>query len=188
MVLLIDNYDSFTYNLAQLALSFENHVQVVRNDEITTSEIEKLQPSHIIISSGPGYPKDAGVCKQLVLKAGPKIPILGVGLGHQVICDAFGARISHAQKLMHGIKGIVNIEEDCAIFNGLSKTIEAACYHSLTVEEDSLPAVLTVTARDETGEIMTIKHSQYEIYGLQFNPESILTPFGRIIIKNFLAI
>ena len=158
MILLIDNYDSFSYNLYQQAAAIEPDMRVVRNDALTVSEIENLNPSHIILSPGPGYPKDAGICEEVVTKLGGRIPILGVCLGHQAICEAFGGRIEHAQQLMH------------------------------VAAPDVLPDCLKVISRDERGEIMAVRHRTMPIYGVQFHPESILTPQGRVIMKNFLNV
>ena len=178
MILLIDNYDSFSYNLFQQAAAIEPDMRVVRNDALTVSEIEGLNPSHIILSPGPGYPKDAGICEEVVSRLGGSIPILGVCLGHQAICEAFGGRIEHAQQLMHGKQ---------LLFKGLAKKTMVARYHSLVAAPDSLPECLKVISRDEIGEIMAVKHKTMPIYGVQFHPESILTPQGTTIMKNFLS-
>ena len=188
MILLIDNYDSFSYNLYQQAASIEPDMRVVRNDALTIGEIEGLNPSHIILSPGPGYPKDAGICEEVVKKLGGKIPILGVCLGHQAICEAFGGRIEHAQQLMHGKQSMVEIDTDEPLFAGLPKKIMVARYHSLVAVPDALPACLKVISRDERGEIMAVRHKTQPIYGVQFHPESILTPQGKRIMENFLQI
>ncbi len=188
MILLIDNYDSFSYNLYQQAASIEPDMRVVRNDALTIGEIEGLNPSHIILSPGPGYPKDAGICEKVVKKLGGKIPILGVCLGHQAICEAFGGRIEHAQQLMHGKQSMVEIDTDEPLFAGLPKKIMVARYHSLVAAPDTLPACLKVISRDERGEIMAVRHKMQPIYGVQFHPESILTPQGKRIMENFLQI
>lgn len=188
MILLIDNYDSFSYNLVQLAGSISPNITVVRNDEITVSEIEALDPSHIILSPGPGYPKDAGVCEDLVLQLSRKTPILGVCLGHQSICEAFGAKICRAQQLMHGKKSVLNIKTDSPVFKGLPDSIEVGRYHSLIAKEDTIPSCLRVIATDSLGEVMAVEHIAYPTYGLQFHPESILSPKGIEIMKNFLDI
>ena len=186
MILLIDNYDSFSYNLYQQAAAIEPDMRVVRNDALTVSEIENLNPSHIILSPGPGYPKDAGICEEVVTKLGGRIPILGVCLGHQAICEAFGGRIEHAQQLMHGKQSQVALDESCPLFQGLPGEIPAARYHSLAVAEDSLPDCLKAVARTQDGEVMAVAHRDCPVYGLQFHPESILTPDGGTILKNFL--
>ena len=188
MILLIDNYDSFSYNLYQQAASIEPDMRVVRNDALTIGEIEGLNPSHIILSPGPGYPKDAGICEKVVKKLGGKIPILGVCLGHQAICEAFGGRIEHAQQLMHGKQSMVEIDTDEPLFAGQPNKIMVARYHSLVAAPDTLPACLKVISRDERGEIMAVRHKMQPIYGVQFHPESILTPQGKRIMENFLQI
>lgn len=188
MVLLIDNYDSFSYNLYQLAGEFERDILVKRNDEIKTDEIETLAPSHILLSPGPGYPEDAGICIDTVKRFAGKIPILGVCLGHQAVCQAFGAVIAHAKQLMHGKQSGVTLDTSCRIFSGLSKETKVARYHSLIVKAETLPDTLAVTARDANGEIMAVRHRDFEVYGVQFHPESILTPQGRQIMRNFLSI
>ena len=186
MILLIDNYDSFTYNLYQLIGSINPDVKVIRNDERTVNEIENLRPSHLIISPGPGYPKNAGICEDVIQKLKGTVPILGVCLGHQAICEAFGGRIGHAERLMHGKKSNIHIANGNDLFKGLPPIIEGARYHSLIAQKLSLPDELLVIAEDDNDEIMGIKHRDYEIYGVQFHPESILTPKGPIMIRNFL--
>lgn len=188
MILLIDNYDSFSYNLVQLAGSINPNIMVVRNDAMTVEEIETLKPSHIILSPGPGYPKDAGICEDVVLKLSGKIPVLGVCLGHQSICEAFGADICHARQLMHGKKSVLNINTDSPIFEGLPNSIEAGRYHSLIAKENTIPKCLRVIATDSLGEVMAVEHTAYPTYGLQFHPESILSPRGKEIMENFLKI
>ncbi len=188
MILLIDNYDSFSYNLVQLAGSINPHIRVIRNDELTVAEIAEIDPSHIILSPGPGYPKDAGVCKDVIRRLAEKAPILGVCLGHQAICEVYGAVISHARQLMHGKKSTISLDNTCRLFNDLPRYIDGARYHSLAACKDILPATLQVVAEDETGEIMAVKHRKYEVYGVQFHPESILTPRGHVVLENFLKI
>lgn len=188
MILLVDNYDSFSYNLYQLAGGINTDIRVVRNDKLSSEEILEMAPTHVILSPGPGYPKDAGICEAAIRKLGGKIPILGVCLGHQAICEVFGARISHARKLMHGKKSDINLDTSSLIFKGLPDIIEAARYHSLAAESDNIPSCLKVIAWDEMGEVMAVSHSEHEIYGLQFHPESILTPLGESIIRNFLEL
>lgn len=186
MILLIDNYDSFSYNLVQLIGEINPDIKVIRNDEMTVEEIEQLKPSHIILSPGPGYPGDAGVCEQVVAELKGKIPILGVCLGHQGICEVFGATICHARKLMHGKKSNVKIDTTDAIFQGLPERIDVARYHSLIADIDTLPEELKVISVDDGGEVMAVRHREYPVYGLQFHPESILTPDGKTMIQNFL--
>ena len=188
MILLIDNYDSFSYNLYQLAGGINSDIRVIRNDEMTTAEIKELKPSHIILSPGPGHPSKAGVCEQVVRELGGKVPILGVCLGHQAICEALGGKVVHAYELMHGKSSIVDIDTSDRIFSGLKEKERVARYHSLIAERESLPDCLKITAADEKGEIMAVAHKSFNIYGLQFHPESILTDSGRVIMKNFLDI
>lgn len=190
MVLLIDNYDSFSYNLVQLVGELsDGNVMVVRNDEYTIDEIRKLNPSHIILSPGPGKPEDAGICEEVVEKLKGEYPILGVCLGHQSICEVFGAEVTYAKKLMHGKQSDMTILEDVPIFHGLEKTFKGARYHSLSANPDTIPEELKVIAVDENDhEIMAVKHRDYDIYGLQFHPESVLTPEGKTIVSNFLEI
>ncbi|HHW46701.1 MAG TPA: aminodeoxychorismate/anthranilate synthase component II [Clostridiales bacterium] len=188
MVLIIDNYDSFTYNLVQLVGAINPNIQVVRNDELTIEEINSLPISHIIISPGPGYPETAGVSKEVAVQMKGRVPILGICLGHQAICEAFGASIVQASRLMHGKQSTIHIANGNRIFKGLPPIIQAARYHSLIAKRDSLPDELLVIAEDGEGEVMGVKHRDFEIYGLQFHPESILTPKGEVIIKNFLQI
>lgn len=186
MILLIDNYDSFSYNLFQLVGTVCPDIRVERNDALTVEEIENLKPGAIILSPGPGRPAQAGRCMEIVQKLGRKIPILGVCLGHQAICEAFGGTVSYAKKLMHGKQSTAELDTKSVLFAGLPKTVVVARYHSLAACEDSLPECLAVTARTKDGEIMAVEHRTQPVYGLQFHPESILTPKGRDIIENFL--
>ena len=188
MILLIDNYDSFSYNLYQLVGTIEPDIKVIRNDEMTVEEVKALNPQLIILSPGPGRPDQAGICEEVVKTLGPSIPILGVCLGHQAICEAYGGKIIHAKKLMHGKMSIVDLDTDSAIFKGMEPKLQAARYHSLAAEEDKLPAELKVIARTEDGEIMAVEHRDYPVYGVQFHPESILTPDGRKIMERFLKV
>lgn len=186
MLLLIDNYDSFSYNLFQLVGSVDSDIRVIRNDELAIEDIKKLNPKVIVISPGPGKPKDAGVCIEAVQAFAGKIPILGVCLGHQAICEAFGGVISYAPQLMHGKTSMITIDTDSRIFRNLKEEIPVARYHSLIALRECLPDCLKITAETAQGEIMAVEHKEYPIYGLQFHPESILTPDGLKIIKNFL--
>lgn len=186
MILLIDNYDSFSYNLYQYVGEINPDIRVIRNDEMTIEEIRKLNPSHIILSPGPGRPEDAGVIIEAARKLGPEIPILGVCLGHQAICAAFGATVTYAKRLMHGKQSIAKLDTDCPLFAGCPEKTPVARYHSLAADPDTIPEVLTVTAMTEDGEVMAVKHRDYPIYGVQFHPESILTPHGKQILRNFL--
>lgn len=188
MILLIDNYDSFSYNLYQLVGTIEPDIKVIRNDEYTIEEIREFNPERIILSPGPGRPKDAGVCIEAVRVLGKEIPILGVCLGHQSICEAFGATVSYAKKLMHGKMSMIKVKNERRLFSGLASEIPVARYHSLAAAADTIPGELEVTAVTEDGEIMAVQHRDYEIYGVQFHPESILTPDGRKIIENFISI
>ena len=187
MILLIDNYDSFSYNLFQLIGEIESDVMVFRNDKINLAEIEKLNPEAIILSPGPGKPENAGICIDIVKKFHDKIPILGVCLGHQAICAAFGGKISHAKRLMHGKSSLISLNDD-EIFNKLDKKITVGRYHSLSLVKNTLPGELMVISKsmDDDDEIMAIKHEKFNVYGLQFHPESILTPDGFKIINNFI--
>lgn len=186
MILLIDNYDSFSYNLYQYLGEFEEDLKVIRNDEMTVSEIEALNPAGIVLSPGPGRPADAGVIEEVAVTLGKKIPVLGICLGHQGICEAFGGTVTYAKRLMHGKTSRVKTDGTCPLFAGCPEEFEVARYHSLAAEEDSLPDCLQVTARTEDGEIMAVQHKEYPIYGFQFHPESILTPNGKTMIKNFI--
>lgn len=187
MILLVDNYDSFSYNLYQLVGKINPDIKVIRNDELTVDEIIALAPSHIIISPGPGKPSDAGVCEELVVKAAGKVPILGVCLGHQAICEAYGAKIVHAKQLMHGKKSVITANKSCALFKGIDGAFEIARYHSLAADENGFPACLKVTAKTADGEIMAVRHERFPVYGVQFHPESILTQHGEVMLKNFLS-
>ncbi len=188
MILLIDNYDSFSYNLYQMFGNINPNIKVIRNDEMNISEIRELNPSHIILSPGPGYPKDAGICIEAAKELGKDYPILGVCLGHQAICEAFGAKIGHAKELMHGKASLIEHDESCEIFKGIEDKMMVARYHSLAALPDTMPKCLKVTAKTDDNEIMAVKHQDYPIYGVQFHPESILTPLGYKIAENFLNI
>lgn len=186
MILLVDNYDSFSYNLYQLVGSINSDIKVIRNDECTLEEMEAMAPTHIIISPGPGKPSEAGRCEEIIAYFKGRVPILGVCLGHQAICEVFGATVSYAKELMHGKMSVVNLSDTCKLFRGLEKTAEVARYHSLIAVKDTIPDCLEVTATTEDGEVMAVKHRDYDIYGLQFHPESILTPQGKTMLENFL--
>ena len=188
MILIIDNYDSFTFNLYQFVGSINEDVLVKRNDKITVEEIAKLKPSHIILSPGPGYPKDAGICEEVLQNLKESFPIMGVCLGHQAIGEVFGGTVAPAPQLVHGKQSKIMIKGKCKLFEGLQGSFLAARYHSLVVEKAGLPEELIVTAETEDGEIMAVKHRDHEVYGVQFHPESIMTPDGMQIIKNFLEI
>ena len=186
MILLIDNYDSFVYNLYQYIGSINPNIIVKRNDEITLKEIEKLNPEKIILSPGPGKPSDAGICIDVVKKFAGKIPIFGVCLGHQAICEAYGATVSYVKELMHGKQSEIEIDVDCPIFEGLNKKIVVGRYHSLAAIKETLPKNLMVSAISSDDEVMAVYDKEKNIYGVQFHPESVLTPNGYQIIKNFL--
>lgn len=186
MILLIDNYDSFSYNLYQMIGEINPNIKVIRNNEITVGEIEALKPQKIIISPGPGRPEEAGICIETIKKCGEQIPILGVCLGHQAVCMAYGGKVGYAKRLMHGKMSKVKVNNGTLLFKGLPEYIEAARYHSLAAEAESLPSELIVTAETEDGEIMAVQHRVYSVYGVQFHPESLLTPKGKIILENFL--
>ena len=186
MIVLIDNYDSFSYNLYQMIGEINPDIRVIRNDEMTVEEVAALSPDRIILSPGPGKPKEAGICEEIVKKLGGKIPILGVCLGHQAICEAYGATVTYAKALMHGKQSDCTIDEKSKLFSGLPGEIKVARYHSLAAQKDTLPEELRITAITKDGEVMAVEHTDYPIYGLQFHPESILTPDGRQILKNFM--
>ena len=188
MILLIDNYDSFSYNLVQMAGSIRPDIKVIRNDAMMVEEIRELGPDHIILSPGPGYPKDAGICETVVKELAGEIPIMGVCLGHQAICEAFGGRVSYAKELMHGKKKTIYTVGKSKIFEGLGDSFQAARYHSLAAVRDELPDTLRVTAEAEDGEIMAVEHTEYPIYGVQFHPESVMTPDGKVMVQNFINI
>lgn len=186
MILLIDNYDSFSYNLYQLVGALDPDIRVVRNDQLSVADIRTLAPRRLILSPGPGRPVDAGVCEDAVRELAGEIPVLGVCLGHQAIYEAFGGVVTYAKELMHGKPSQVKLDRSCPLFRDLPETITAARYHSLAAAEDTLPACLKVTARSDDGEVMAVAHRDYPVYGLQFHPESILTPMGNQILKHFL--
>ena len=186
MILLIDNYDSFSYNLFQLIGEVNSDIKVFRNDKITTEEISDLNPDAIILSPGPGKPENAGICIDIVKQFHDEIPILGVCLGHQAICEALGGTVSNAKRLMHGKSSMISLDYDF-IFKGLPSEITVGRYHSLSLVEDTLPDCLEIISKaKDDGEIMAVKHKDFNVYGLQFHPESILTPDGLTIIQNFL--
>ncbi len=187
MILVIDNYDSFTYNLVQYLGEMGQDIKVVRNDKITPGRIRSLHPKKIVISPGPGFPKDAGISNDVIREFAGKIPILGVCLGHQCIGEVFGGRVIKAKRPMHGkTSKIYHNGKD--ILKGLKNPFEAIRYHSLIVERSSLPKCLEVTAETKEKEIMGLRHKKYPIYGVQFHPESILTVDGRKMLKNFLEL
>ncbi len=206
MILLIDNYDSFSYNLYQLIGEIEPDIRVIRNDELTVEEIRAMAPDRIILSPGPGRPEDAGVICRVAAELGKEIPILGVCLGHQAICAAFGATITYARKLMHGKQSEVRFDPDCPLFAGCPETAPVARYHSLAADPATMPDCLKVTAvtvpehqgaaaggqtkpdcgNAAGGEVMAVQHREYPIFGVQFHPESIMTPDGKRMLENFI--
>ena len=185
MIILIDNYDSFSYNLFQLVGSLTADIQVLRNDAYSVEQIADMHPAGIILSPGPGRPEDAGICIETVKKLGGKIPILGVCLGHQSICAAYGATVTYAKQLMHGKQSRTWVDRNCPLFRGLDEMVQVGRYHSLAAAEETLPACLVVTARTDDGEVMAVSHTEYPVYGLQFHPESILTPQGPQMLRNW---
>lgn len=186
MILLIDNYDSFAYNLYQLIGSINEDIKVVRNDEISVEEIEKINPSCIIISPGPGKPSEAGIIEKVIQTYYKNYPILGVCLGHQAIVEAFGGIVGYAKSVMHGKSSTIKIDTNNPLFKGIEEKIKVARYHSLAAKKKNLPECLQIIGESDDGEIMAVCHKNYPIYGLQFHPESILTKEGKKIVENFL--
>jgi anthranilate synthase/aminodeoxychorismate synthase-like glutamine amidotransferase len=185
MLLLIDNYDSFTYNLFQYLSELGEDVVTYRNDGITPEEVEKLAPGHIVISPGPGRPEDAGNCNNIIKKVGDRIPILGVCLGHQCIGQAYGGEVVHAGEIKHGKVSSI-LHDGRGVFKGLPNPFTAVRYHSLAIKKETLPDFLVISARTENGIIMGVRHEKYPIEGVQFHPESYLTKNGKDLLKNFL--
>lgn len=185
MILLIDNYDSFTYNLYQYVGTFTPDIRVVRNDKITIQEIETMNPDKILLSPGPKTPQEAGICMETVRHFYDKKSILGVCLGHQCIGAAFGGTVTYAREILHGKQSVISHDES-SLFTGINSPIKIARYHSLAVSEENLPDCLTVLAKTEDGEIMAIRHKDYPVVGLQFHPESIYTEHGKRLIENFV--
>lgn len=188
MILMIDNYDSFTYNLYQFMGTINPDIQVVRNDKITVEGIRALAPTHLVISPGPKYPKDAGVTIEAIQKLSGALPILGICLGHQAIGEAFGGKVVRANEILHGKQSRMRQTAPCPLFAGLPDTFEAARYHSLIIDKATKPDCLIVTAEDGRGEIMAVRHDRMPTYGLQFHPESVLTPMGMTMLANFLKL
>ncbi|MBD5474737.1 MAG: aminodeoxychorismate/anthranilate synthase component II [Lachnospiraceae bacterium] len=186
MILLIDNYDSFSYNLYQLIGEIDPDIKVIRNDEMAIAEIRELKPDRIILSPGPGRPENAGIIVEAARTLGKEIPLLGVCLGHQAICAAFGATVTYAKELMHGKQSDVRFNMDCPLFKGCPETAPVARYHSLAADADTIPEELEITAVTTDGEVMAIQHREYPIFGVQFHPESIMTPDGRTMLRNFI--
>ncbi len=188
MILLIDNYDSFSYNLYQLIGELDPDIRVIRNDEMTVEEVRALKPSHIILSPGPGRPEDAGIIVEAAKTVCREIPTLGVCLGHQAICMAYGATVTYARQLMHGKQSVATMDTNSALFSECSERTTVARYHSLAADPDTIPDCLRVIARTDDGEVMAVQHRDYPIYGVQFHPESIMTPEGKKILAAFLKI
>ena len=186
MILLIDNYDSFSYNLYQLIGSIEPDIKVIRNDELSVEEIDRLAPELIVISPGPGRPEDAGVCVSVVRELRGRYPILGICLGHQAICQAYGATVTYAKRMMHGKQSVIKTDSSDAIFQGLPSEITVARYHSLAADPDTIPDSLIVTATADDGEVMAVMSRDGSVHGLQFHPESIMTPDGARMMENLL--
>lgn len=194
MILLVDNYDSFSFNLVQMIGELtegKEELKIIRNDALTVEEIMAMQPTHIVLSPGPGKPSDAGVCEALIKASignggSGKVPLLGVCLGHQAICEALGATVTYAPELMHGKQSRVKVDNKSQIFLGMPKELDVARYHSLAADKDTIPDELAVTAVDEKGVVMAVQHKACPMYGLQFHPESIMTPMGKEMLRNFL--
>ena len=186
MVLLIDNYDSFSYNLFQLVGEIRPDIRVIRNDEMSIEEIRALSPDRIILSPGPGRPENAGIIIDAARILGRDIPLLGVCLGHQAICAAFGATITYAKRLMHGKQSEVRFDRSCPLFAECPETAPVARYHSLAADVSTMPAELKITAMTSDNEIMAVQHREYPVFGVQFHPESIMTPDGKTMLRSFL--
>ncbi len=185
MILLIDNYDSFVYNLYQYIGIFTDEIRVVRNDKLTLEDVVRWNPEKIVLSPGPKAPKDAGLCLEVVREFYDKVPILGVCLGHQVIGAALGAQIVHAKHLLHGKQSVIAHDGE-GIFSGIPSPMKAARYHSLAVERESLPDCFEILAEADDGEIMAMRHRDYPVVGLQFHPESVISQYGKRMIENFI--
>lgn len=186
MILLIDSYDSFSYNLYQLIGSINPDIRVIRNDEMTVAQIRALSPERIILSPGPGRPEDAGVIIDVAKTLGREIPTLGVCLGHQAICAAFGATVTYAKQLMHGKQSRAALDTSSLLFKGCPATALVARYHSLAADKSTIPDSLQIIAETDDGEVMAVQHRDYPIYGVQFHPESIMTPDGKRMLENFI--
>ena len=184
MILLIDNYDSFCYNLYQLLGAFDSDLRVVRNDELSVRDIESLRPNLIVLSPGPGKPENAGMCVEAVKHFAGKIPIFGVCLGHQAIALAFGAKVGYAKTIMHGKTSQITLDTNSRLFKGFAPKTRVARYHSLAIAESSLPSELNIIAKTKDNEIMAIEHTKYALFGVQFHPESVMTEQGKKMIEN----
>ena len=188
MILLVDNYDSFSFNLYQMVGQINPDIRVIRNDELTVAEIAALRPSHIILSPGPGRPENAGVIMELAATVCRDVPTLGVCLGHQAICAAYGATVTYARRLMHGKQSTVRFDRSSPIFRNCPEKASVARYHSLAADEATMPDCLTVTALTDENEVMAVQHKAYPIFGVQFHPESIMTPDGRTMLQDFISL
>ncbi len=188
MILLIDNYDSFSYNLYHLAGSVEPDIRVVRNDEYTVGELAQMRPEALILSPGPGRPADAGICIPAIRYFAGRLPILGVCLGHQSVCEAFGGTVSYAKELMHGKQKKIRVTGESILFQGMGDSFLAARYHSLAAVKEKLPESLKITAESGDGEVMAVEHAKYPVFGVQFHPESVMTPDGHQMIRNFMNV
>lgn len=188
MILLIDNYDSFCYNLYQLLGEFDENLRVVRNDELSVRQIESLRPNLIVLSPGPGKPENAGICVEVVKSLAGKIPIFGVCLGHQAIALAFGAKVAYAKTIMHGKTSQITLDTNSRLFKGFAPKISVARYHSLAIAESSLPSELNIIAKTKDNEIMAIEHKKYALFGVQFHPESVMTNYGKKMIENIYKV
>lgn len=187
MIVIIDNYDSFTYNLYQYIGEINPDVTVFRNDVVTIEDLKEMEISHIIISPGPGFPKEAGISLEVIQQLGKEIPVLGICLGHQGIGEVFGGKVLHAKEMVHGKTSLIQ-HNGKNIFQGVTTPLKAARYHSLVVDKDTIPEELMITAEGPEGEIMGLKHKVYPVFGVQFHPESIATEEGKKILENFLLI
>ncbi|KPU43594.1 aminodeoxychorismate/anthranilate synthase component 2 [Oxobacter pfennigii] len=187
MLVMIDNYDSFTYNLYQYIGEIYSNIKVIRNDKTTVDEIWDLKPKGIVLSPGPGRPEDAGICAGVIKELGKEIPILGICLGHQAIGHAYGGKVVGAEVIMHGKTSIISHDSD-GLFKGISQPLNVMRYHSLVVDKEDFPDELNVTAQTKDGVIMGVRHKKYHVYGLQFHPESIMTEQGKDILKNFVEV
>ncbi len=186
--LLIDNYDSFSYNLFQYMGEMDPDVKVVRNDAYTVGEIIEMKPERVILSPGPGRPEDAGICQELVSECRGMFPILGVCLGHQAICQAYGATVTYAKHLMHGKQSVVSLDSSCELFAGLGENTTVGRYHSLSADRNTIPEELKIVSEADDGEIMAVEDKKNKVFGLQFHPESVLTPEGKKMLRNFMEV
>lgn len=186
MIAVIDNYDSFVHNLCQYLGVLDGDVRVFRNNEVTVEELRALAPDALVLSPGPGRPADAGCCEEVVRELGAEVPLLGVCLGHQAVVEAFGGRVGYARRLMHGKQSETRLDASCPLFSGLPERTPVARYHSLAADPDALPACLRTVAETEDGEVMAVQHRELPVLGLQFHPESVLTPEGMRMIENFV--